>query len=67
MANNVKVIVLGGETKTMDGVRTVADVKERTNTQTYTAAVQGNPSSDGQALRDGDTVTLSMQQKGGLS
>lgn len=65
MANNIRVIVLGGESKTMDGVSDVRSVKERTNTQNYTASVQGVPASDTQQLSDGQTVTLSMQQKGG--
>lgn len=65
MANSIRVIVLGGDTRMMDGLDTVGDVKERTQTLTYTAAVDGIPASDTQALRDGQTVSLSMQQKGG--
>lgn len=65
MANNIKVVVLGGDTRTLDGVRTVRDVKEKTQTHNYTAAVQGVPAGDNQELQDGQTVALSLQQKGG--
>lgn len=65
MANSIRVIVLGGDTRTLDGVETVGQVKERTQTLTYTAAVNGVPAGDSQVLSDSQTVTLSLQQKGG--
>ena len=65
MANSIRVIVLGGDTRTLDSVETVGEVKERTQTHPYTAAVNGIPAGDSQGLLDGQTVTLSLQQKGG--
>jgi sulfur carrier protein ThiS len=65
MTNNVIAQVLGGEKKILDNVATVADVKKLMGAEGYTAAINGSPASDSEALSEGDIVTLSKAVKGG--
>lgn len=44
---------------------TVGEVKAKMGADGYTAAVNGSPASDGDALNDGDIVTFAKAVKGG--
>lgn len=67
MASNIIAQVSGGSKQVIDGVNTVAEVKTKLGaTVGYTAAINGDPAEDNEALSDGDFVTLAKAVKGGL-
>jgi hydrogenase maturation factor len=65
MANKVTVQVLGGDTKVIDGVETVRDVKTMFNVPSYAATINGDPATDEEGLEDFSFVALSPAVKGG--
>jgi len=65
MANKVTVQVLGASPQILDGVNSVADIKQRLNVAHYAANINGRGADDTQQLQDFSYVTLSPQVKGG--
>lgn len=66
MATNVIGQVSGGTKQVFDEVGTVSAVKSKLGIgEGYTAAVNGDPASDQQALENNDMVTFSKAVKGG--
>lgn len=66
MANNIIAQISGGSKQVLDNVYTVNEVKIKLGAEAgYTAAVNGDPAEDSEALEDGDVVTLAKAVKGG--
>ena len=66
MANNVIAQILGGEKQVLDNVATIADVKQRLQSPTYSATLNGDPASDADDVQEGDFVSLAQAVKGGI-
>ena len=67
MANNVTVQLLGGESKVVNGVDTVADcAKQIGATEGYTAAINGESAEMSELVDDYNNVTFSKASKGGI-
>ncbi len=65
MANKVTVQVVGGQSKTLDGVNTIADVKRALNLPNHTATLNGDSASPETQLSDYNFVHLAPAVKGG--
>ena len=61
----VIVVVTGTSPKEVEA-NTVGEVKEKLNLQSYTGSVNKQPADNSTSLSDGDLVTLSTAQKGGV-
>lgn len=65
-ANNVIAQVLGSDKKVLDGVSTVAQVRDKMNVSSdYGATVNGEAAHDSDPVADNDFVAFSRKVKGG--
>jgi hypothetical protein len=65
MAKKITVQVVGGERKTVDGYKTVGELKEAFNVPRHTATLNGDSVSDATQLSDYSFVHLAPAVKGG--
>jgi hypothetical protein len=66
MAKKITTQVSGGETKTLERVETVADVRRELDLDdTYSASINGEPASDDEELEDYNFVSFAPSVKGG--
>jgi len=61
----VQAQVIGGAIRTIENVRTVAEVKREMGAAGYTATVNGDPAEDNFELSDYEFVSLAPAVKGG--
>ncbi len=65
MANKVTVQVVGGQSKTLDNVSSIADVKRALNLPNHTATLNGDTASSDTQLENYSFVHLAPAVKGG--
>jgi len=66
MADKVTVQVMGGVSKTLNGVSTIAQLKSELNLPKHVATLKGESADDNTKLSDYSFVTLAPAVKGGI-